>query len=201
MIAAYVGQLAPSGRIAVCALFQAADEVRRIQRVSYRMALAERAHPGSTGNPLSAWQNDPSWQPLRSVIERGLVAWDFGEAFTAVNLCVKPLLDELLYDGLARRQAELGDAAWASICRSLQKDSQWQRTWSRALLAMLLNQRPDNRSVLQGWLDVWWPMATSATMALAAAWGVGDSGAPSGWRSTLGALGLSTPAPSPSPPS
>src|SRR5262249_40060385 len=31
MIAAYVGQMAPSGRITVAAAFQAADEVRRIQ--------------------------------------------------------------------------------------------------------------------------------------------------------------------------
>src|SRR5262249_9051794 len=49
MVAAYVGQMAPSGRIAVVALFEAADEMRRLQRLAYRTAQLRRARPDCAG--------------------------------------------------------------------------------------------------------------------------------------------------------
>src|SRR6185369_794611 len=42
MLAAYVGQMAPSGRIAIASLLQAADEMRRLQRVAYRLGQLRR---------------------------------------------------------------------------------------------------------------------------------------------------------------
>jgi toluene monooxygenase system protein E len=38
MLAAYVAQMAPSSRVTNCAAFQAADEMRRVQRIAYRTA-------------------------------------------------------------------------------------------------------------------------------------------------------------------
>ena len=38
MLAAYVAQMAPASRVTNCAAFQAADELRRLQRVAYRTA-------------------------------------------------------------------------------------------------------------------------------------------------------------------
>ena len=58
MVAAYVGQMAPSGRIAVAALFQCGDEIRRIQRFAYRLAQLARRRPDSaatgarSGSPI-----------------------------------------------------------------------------------------------------------------------------------------------------
>ena len=46
MLAAYVGQMAPSGRITIAAALQAADEMRRVQRIAYRMAMLRRLRPG-----------------------------------------------------------------------------------------------------------------------------------------------------------
>ena len=46
MLAAYVAQMAPASRVTNCAAFQAADELRRLQRVTYRTAqLAIIARP------------------------------------------------------------------------------------------------------------------------------------------------------------
>ena len=38
MLAAYVAQMAPASRVTNCAAFQAADELRRVQRIVYRTA-------------------------------------------------------------------------------------------------------------------------------------------------------------------
>ena len=44
MVAAYIGNMAPSSRITIAATFQAADEMRRVQRLAYSDASA-------AGNP------------------------------------------------------------------------------------------------------------------------------------------------------
>ena len=51
MVAAYVGSMAPTARITIAATFQAADEMRRVQRIAYRMRQLQVTHPefGSTG--------------------------------------------------------------------------------------------------------------------------------------------------------
>src|SRR5439155_20695750 len=95
MVASYIGQMAPSGRITIAALFQAADEMRRAERIAYRVRqlhlrsglageLPERSD--SLDGVRSRWMTDPAWQPLRETVERLLVTYDWGEAFTALNL-------------------------------------------------------------------------------------------------------------------
>ncbi len=37
MVAAYIGQMAPGGRIVITATLQAGDEMRRVQRIAYRL--------------------------------------------------------------------------------------------------------------------------------------------------------------------
>src|SRR3954468_16302015 len=68
MAAAYVGQMAPAGRITVASLLQAADEMRRLQRVAYRLGQLRRVEAGFARvdeESRALWQGDASWQPLR----------------------------------------------------------------------------------------------------------------------------------------
>jgi hypothetical protein len=95
MVSAYVGQMAPSGRITIAAAFQTADEIRRIQRLAYRIRQLQITYPEFGRNARQAWQADPLWQPLREVIERLLVTWDWGEACVALQVAVKPAFDAL----------------------------------------------------------------------------------------------------------
>ena len=57
MLAAYVGQMAPSGRISIAAAFQAGDEMRRVQRLAYRMRQLQVTHPDFGGTALQIWQD------------------------------------------------------------------------------------------------------------------------------------------------
>ena len=94
MAACYVGQMAPSGRIAICAMFQAADEMRRLQRFAYRMALLRRAVPGFGDGARELWEDHPAWQGAREAVERLLATYDWGEAFVALDLVLKPRIDD-----------------------------------------------------------------------------------------------------------
>jgi toluene monooxygenase system protein E len=164
MVSAYVGQMAPTGRVTACALFQAADEVRRIQRIAYRLTqLAARADPHRGRN---AWQNEAAWQPLREVIERCLVAFDWGEALVALDICLKPIFDELFMNHLANVAKEEGDYLLGELFRPLAADCRWHQDWAFALLKTATEQDAQNHDVVAGWVASWQPRALDAAKAL-----------------------------------
>jgi toluene monooxygenase system protein E len=161
MIAAYVGQMAPSGRVVICGALQAADEMRRIQRLAYRMRQLQETHPGFGEDAKARWTKDPMWQPLREVIERLLVTYDFGEAFVALNLVLKPAFDELFMLRFAQLAARGGDDAIGTIFMSLREDCAWHQDWSKALAAVL-ERDPANVAAMSKWTEHWQPLVQHA---------------------------------------
>lgn len=168
MAAAYVGQMAPSGRIAICAALQAGDEIRRVQRLAYRMRQLQETHPEFGAASKQVWQDDVLWQPLRRVIEHLLVAYDWGEAFAALQLVVKPAFDALFVAELGEVAASHGDEVLAKILLSLGEDCAWHRAWTEALVAHVVADEPANAAVLRGWIDRWREPALAAVQPFAA---------------------------------
>jgi len=168
MLAAYVAQVAPASRITNCAAFQTIDEMRRLQRITYRTAqLAARRATVDGAVHRELWEEAPALQPLRELIERALVTWDWGEAFVVTNVIVKPLIDRLVNQELAGALAAAnGDPILQSIHFSLDEDAQWHRAWSAELLHMAIRDRPMNRDLVQGWVDARLPPALAAVDAL-----------------------------------
>jgi hypothetical protein len=167
MLAAYVGHLGPSGRITIVGALQAADELRRIERFAYRTAQLARARPGFGDDGRAAWQDGAAWQPLRKLIERLLVTYDWGEAFVALNLCLKPALDHLLMVEVPATLAERGDYLLRELCFSLDEDGAWQRQWSEALVRYATGARAGNLAVIRGWVGRWQPSVEQAIDVLA----------------------------------
>jgi toluene monooxygenase system protein E len=166
MIAAYVGSMAPSGRIAVALAFQTGDEMRRVQRFAYRMRQLQQRAPGFGAESRRRWQEDPAWQGFRRLIERLLRTYDWGEALVALNVVVKPAFDGVLGEGLARIAAAGPDEILAKVLRALDEDAAWQRAWTRALLDVAVSQVPGNTEVIEGWIDRWKEPAAAAVAAL-----------------------------------
>jgi toluene monooxygenase system protein E len=167
MIAAYIGQMAPSGRIVVAGLFQAADELRRVQRIAYRMRQLQEVDPEFGARSREAWESAPRWQPLRELIERLLVTYDWGEAFVALCFAVKPRFDELFATRLGELARRSGDAVLGNLVFSLDEDCRWHRDWSRELVRMAIADRPANREPIETWLAKWNPLAIRAAEAFA----------------------------------
>jgi toluene monooxygenase system protein E len=162
MIAAYVAQMAPGGRIVVAATFQAGDEARRVERLAYRVRQIQMVFPEFANDSKSLWERDPGWQPLREFIERLLVTYDWGEAFVALNLVLKPMLDQLLLKHIGDLALTHNDHLLGRIFYSLNEDCQWHRQWSQALARTALEDTAASREVLQRWIDKWYPAASRA---------------------------------------
>jgi toluene monooxygenase system protein E len=169
MLAAYVAQLAPASRITNCAAFQAADEVRRLQRIAYRTAqLASTRSPLDPGEHRRTWERAGQLQPLRELIERALVTYDWGEAFVLTNLVIKPLVDRLVNEELAGALAAVNhDPLLQSIHFSLDEDARWHRDWSTELLRVAITDQPVNASIVAEWVRAWRPLALASVEALA----------------------------------
>jgi hypothetical protein len=166
MAACYVGQMAPSGRIAICAMFQAADEMRRLQRFAYRMALLRRAVPGFGDGARGLWEDDPAWQGAREAVERLLATYDWGEAFVALDLVLKPRIDAFFGGAFARAAALAGEPLWAEVLASLDQDCGWHREWSDALLSLALERGESSRASVDGWRRHWGALAEPAGAGL-----------------------------------
>ena len=162
MIASYFGQMAPSGRITIVAALQSADEMRRIQRIAYRIRQLQQIYPGFAADSRGLWQTDPLWQPLREVVERLLIAYDWAESFVGLNLVLKPLVDELFMKYLSELALSQDDYLLGQIFYSLNEDCQWQRQWSGCLVRMTIEDDIRNRDTIQEWINRWYPLAARA---------------------------------------
>jgi toluene monooxygenase system protein E len=177
MLAAYVAHLAPEGRVVVAGAFQASDELRRLERVCQRMRQLQAHAPSFGEGSRSYWQEHAAWQPLREVLERLLVTYDFGEALIALNLVVKPAFDELFMREWGEVGRVHGDHLLTEVTRSLYRDCRWQRQYTRALLTSALSEQSDNRVPIQLWLGRWWPRMQAALLALVGIWGLSPAAA------------------------
>jgi toluene monooxygenase system protein E len=170
MLAAYIAQMAPSSRITNCASFQMGDEMRRVQRIAYR--TVQLAGPPfddeAATRQRAAWEEAAAFQPLRELIERALVAYDWGESFIVTNAVIKPRIDRLVNQDIAGTLATAnGDPILTSIHFSLDEDARWHREWTAALLRHIVDDNTANGEVVSGWIEKWSPLASEALEAFA----------------------------------
>jgi toluene monooxygenase system protein E len=168
----YVGQLAPSAYITNAAFFQAADELRALQWIAYRAKSLSLTHGTQLANTEATrriWETDEAWQPARETLERLLLAYDWGEAFVALNLAIKPALDALLKEAFVNLANDHGDGLTAALLQESRVDTARNQAWHAALARYALTANPANRTVIDRWIEKWHPLADRAVDGLAAA--------------------------------
>jgi toluene monooxygenase system protein E len=166
MLSAYVGQMAPAGRVVITSLFQSADEMRRVQAFAHRTGLLRRAVPSFGREAKDVWQCGSEWQPLRRTLETMLVTYDFGEAFVALALALKPRLDRFLERALGAAARKNDDRVLEQLVFSLAEDSAWHRAWSHELVRLAVRDDPGQRRTIEGWLSRWQPRVSESLAAL-----------------------------------
>ncbi len=170
MGAAYLLQIAPASTITACGGFQEGDEFRWLQRIVYRTRELQIAHPdrGFGTRERDHWENEPAWQGLRELMERALVAYDWGESFVAINLVAKVAADETLRE-LASTARRFRDPLLASLADNQLQDCDRSRRWSAGLVKFCTDAKEENKAVIRDWIDQWTPLARTAITAYCAA--------------------------------
>ena len=167
-VEAYIGYMAPSSYITNAAAFATADFLRRVTTIAYRTRELQIASPdsGIGAAERSRWEGHDGWQPARKAVEYALVSYDWGEAFTALNLVLAPTLDDVLLTQLGRVARSNGDDLTWLLTSFLAEDSRRRDRWSRALAEEAVAQRPENRAVLGKWVGRWSALADDAALGL-----------------------------------
>jgi toluene monooxygenase system protein E len=168
-IEAYVGHLAPTSYITTAAAFSTADLLRRVTAVAYRTRELELTRPGSGAGQQERqiWETEPGWQGVRRLVETALVAYDWGEAHTALNLVILPTLDAVLLDGFRELARDNGDELTWLLLGNLAEDARRRDRWAGEVAAFAVRERPENADVLRRWIDRWSPRADDAVAELA----------------------------------
>jgi toluene monooxygenase system protein E len=167
MCTAYLGYMAPASYISNCAVFGAGDLLRRVSLVAYRTRQLADATSSSIGSTERAeWERNEAWQPAREALEKLLTAYDWGECFTAMNLVLRPTLDQILLRQLANIAHDNNDDLTWLLLANLAVDADRCMRWSTALAEYAMQQRPGNRDVMQRWIARWTPRAEAAAAGL-----------------------------------
>ena len=170
MGSAYLVQMVPASTIENCAMFQAADQLRWVSRVAYRTKeLADtHADAGFVSGERKMWEEDACWQGFRELLERVLVAYDWAEHFTALNVVAKPAFDEACIRQLGGPARQCGDTLLAQMLDAQWEDSERARRWTRALVAFA-RETGGNADVMADWVAKWVPLGDAAIDAYCAA--------------------------------
>lgn len=166
MGSAYIAQMAPASTITNCAVFQTADSLRWLTHTAYRTRELSINHQdiGFGKKEKQIWEEHPGWQGFRELMEKALVAWDWGEAFVAINLVLKPAVDASLLHQLGNAGRQQGDTLLGLLTDAHLRDSERHNRWSAALVKFALGSE-NNKKVLSGWYEAWLPLATAAVSA------------------------------------
>src|SRR5260370_18407226 len=158
MCTAYLGHMAPASYVCTCAVFGGGDLLRRVALVADRTRQLADATSSSIGSTERAvWERNEAWQPAREALERLLTAYDWGECFTAMNLVLRPTLDQILIRQLANAARDSNDDLTWLLLGNLAADAHRCTRWSTALARYAIEQRAANRDVQRRGMARWRP--------------------------------------------
>jgi toluene monooxygenase system protein E len=167
-IEAYIGYIAPSSYITNAAGFATADFLRRVTTIAYRTRELQLSRPdsGIGAREREIWEREPAWQPARKAVEHALVSYDWGEAFTALNLVLAPTLEHVMHDSFKQAATDAHDELDWLLATYLAVDGDRRSRWSGALVRYAVSQEPGNAQVIRKWSDRWASAADEAAEGL-----------------------------------
>lgn len=174
MVSLYVAQMAPSSYITIPFQFQGGNQMRRVQRIAYlakALSLDHYEELADGRNARRIWEEDPNWQPMRELLEKLLVAYDWGESFAALSLVTKPVYDALFNEQFSKLARNNGDELLALMADDFDLDARWHREFAKALVTYAVEHKPELRDQLEEWTQKWAPLAHEAAVGVSAFFG------------------------------
>ena len=186
MASAYLAQMAPASTISNVASFQGMDAFRWLSHSAYRTKELEGtfADKGFGRDERAYWEDDLAWQGFRELMEKVLIAYDWGESFVALNLVAKPAIEEGILRLLGNIGRRNGDMVLSLLVDAQLIDANRHRRWAASLVKLAL-ETEGNGDVLRGWIAKWTPLADAAIDAYAGALAESPAAAESAKQATV----------------
>ncbi|VVO40358.1 aromatic/alkene monooxygenase hydroxylase subunit beta [Pseudomonas fluorescens] len=114
------------------------------------------------------WLNDPAWQGLRRYVEDTLVVRDWFELTLAQNLISDGLVYPLLFHKFDDQLSASGAGQVGMLTEFMRLWFAESQRWVDALVKTVINESPENKTRVEGWIDYWSLRAVHALRPLAA---------------------------------
>lgn len=188
MVAAYVGALAPSGRLSIVLALQAADEMRRIQRICQWLSRSGTPVAELDALGREIWQQSPAFQPLRRLVEELLVTYDWGDALLGLNGLIKPFFDRLWFEHVGGIAEQHDDEILEKVLSSLGEDGRWHESWFINFSRLALASHEGNAELMRERIESSGPRVAQAAQALLPAFAGLLDAEPQIWRELEGTV-------------
>lgn len=164
MSSSYLAQIAPSSTITNCATFQTADYLRFTTHTAYRTFELSRSFSDLefNKNERMLWENSEIFQGFRKIIEKNLIAYDWGECFVSLCLVVIPGILEGVLRPLSLTAKHNNDLLMSLLIDSQIKDIERHQKWAKALYNYSVKSNPESPSVIHNWVEEWSDMGVEA---------------------------------------
>jgi hypothetical protein len=153
-------------------VLQAATMQRQAQDlVVYAMDLEPEIGDCSTEAARTRFLEEAHWQPVRALVERVHATADWAERVLATNLCIEPLVGNLLRREMLLIPATVnGDPVTPVVIGNAQREWFWVRDWTEELVRFCVEDEEfgsANRDVLAEWTETWNQLADEAADSVA----------------------------------
>jgi propane monooxygenase small subunit len=142
--------------------------------ILYNLEVSEEIGDFDGSAHKDAWQNDPIWQGTRANVEMLTGIRDWAQAFFATAVVFEPLVGELFRSAFVMQAAApQGDFVTPVIMGCGESDTAREQRGARALFRMLVDDvqhGPENRRVMDQWLEEWIPLSLEAAHQLQPIW-------------------------------
>lgn len=126
---------------------------------------------GSTGTSLDAakqqWLLDPTWQPLRRLVEDSLVVKDWFELTLLQNLVSDGLLFPLIYHKFDETLTAEGAGDVGMLTEFMRNWFAESTRWVDAMVKTVAAESPENRAQIEAWVEYWQGRVVEALAPLA----------------------------------
>jgi phenol hydroxylase P1 protein len=134
---------------------------------------------GNSGECLTLakqfWLGHPDWQPLRREVERLFVTQDYMELLVAQTLVADGLIYPFFYQQLDANLARSYGPGLSTVIDHLMRWFDESGKWSDAVIKTVVAESPENRALVQAWVQTWRERFMGALAPLAAT-ALGDEG-------------------------
>jgi phenol hydroxylase P1 protein len=149
-------------------MFQAMDRLGIAQYLSRIGLMLDDGDVQLLAQAKQSWLNDSAWQGLRRYVEDTLVIRDWFELTVAQNVVSDGLVYPLMFHKLDEHLSANGAGQVGMLTEFMRLWFAESQRWVDALLKTVINESPENKAMVQGWVDRWSQRSLEALAPLAA---------------------------------
>lgn len=151
----YITAYAWGTAVTQAAMFHTMDRLGIAQYIS-RIGLSLDGNSGdSLEQGRTLWMEEPTWQPIRRIVERLMVTRDWFELFVAQNLILDGLIHPLVFRHYQTKVAASEGPALSLVSEFMTLWFDESSRWVDAVVKGAIAESADNAQLIATWVEKW----------------------------------------------